>query len=266
MKAGRTLCCMIMVCLALVPSLALAKPPEPKGKLVYSDDFSDAAKSSFADTLGGKDFSRGFHAPGVYQLKLLTAKDTRWVLLAGQSFGTFTVEADVWDNSDTLTGAAAQGLVVRAQDDQHMYAVLLDSRKGQYAVRKLSGTTWSDVVPLTASPLVKQQAEVNHLRVDGEGGNFTVYLNDEQLATFSDASYAKGSIGLIVDSVDAEGAHMHFDNLMLYSPEAPAQTPTTVLPAGGAGDQSTAMLGLLALALVAAGSALSRRTAPRAWR
>src|SRR3712207_7738571 len=51
------------------------------------------------------------------------------------------------------------------QDDTHFYAVLIDPRKGEYAVRKLDGTNqWSDLVPLKASPLVKRRDAINHLR------------------------------------------------------------------------------------------------------
>ncbi|MFO7170730.1 MAG: hypothetical protein DIU80_022100, partial [Chloroflexota bacterium] len=131
-----------------------------------------------------------------------------------------------------------------------LFSVLLNPRKGQYAIRKLNGSQWTDLVPMTASPLIKRQTEVNQLRVDASGDDFTVYLNGETLATFSDSSYAKGQVGLIIDNVDAVEPHMHYDNLRLYTTEArPAALPST-----GAPDSTPlAALALAALAALALG-------------
>src|SRR5215211_50938 len=128
---------LVALVLALLPSITSAKPPDPKGKLVYEDDFSSGAKSKLEDNLQATDYQRGFHPPGVYHLKLLTNNEVRWSLLPNQSYTEFSVVADVFDFSDDIsTGDVAQGLVFRAQDNSHFYAVLVDPRKGQYAVRK----------------------------------------------------------------------------------------------------------------------------------
>ena len=243
------------LCLALWPLRASAAPPPPKGKLVYSDDFSDPQKSGLEDNIEATDYSRGFHAPGFYHLKDVKPNDTRWELFPNQAYGTFTLELDVFDNSDDFTGDVAQGVVVRAQDDDHLYAVLVDPRKGQYAIRKLDGKdTWSDLVGWKASPLVKKQAEVNHLRVDGEGDTFTVYLNGEMLDSFKDAAYAKGQLGLITSNVDAAQPHMHFDNVNVYTTEAGTAEPagsaaTGTLPNTGTASRGSPLL-LVGVALV----------------
>jgi hypothetical protein len=244
----------VVLLLALWPALVSAQPPDPKGKLVYEDDFSNPKKSGLEDNLTATDYSRGFHAPGVYHLKDLKANDTRMSLFPNQSYGQFALELDVWDNSDDFKGDISQGVVVRAQDATHYYAVLVDPRTGQYSVRKQDGTKTTDLIAAKDSPLVKQQSDVNKLRVDGEGSKFTIYLNGEQLDTFSDASYAKGSIGLIASNVDTVTNHMHFDNVEVYSTEAAAAQPTAAaggetpanLPKGGQADGSEALV--LALA------------------
>src|SRR5258706_12769660 len=69
-----------VLCLALWPALASAAPPAPKGKLVFEDDFSNPTKSGLEDNLQATDYSRGFHAPGVYHLKDLKDKATNWEL------------------------------------------------------------------------------------------------------------------------------------------------------------------------------------------
>ncbi len=60
-----------------------------------------------------------------------------------------------------------------------------------------------------------------------------VYINGEELAAFSDTSYAKGGLGFIASNVDAPANHIHFDNSKIWSTEAaaaggqPSTLPTT---------------------------------------
>ena len=221
----------LALCLAMWPALVSAAPPKPQGALVYSDDFSDPARSGLEDNVNATDYSRGFHAPGVYHLRLLKSDDTHWSLFPGQTYGSFTFEADVWDNSDDFAGDVSQGVVVRAVDQSHFYAVLLDSRKGQYAVRKMNGGKWSDLLAWKESPLVKQESEVNHIRVDGIGGSFTVYVNGDLLTGFEDGAYARGGLGLIAGNVDAAQPHIHFDNVKVYAADQTASASS--LPGAG---------------------------------
>ena len=243
---------LLAIVLALLPALASAKPPDPKGKLVYEDDFSSGAKSKLEDNLKATDYSRGFHPPGVYHLILYKDNDVRWSLFPSQSYAEFSILLDVFDFSDDIsTGDVSQGLVFRAQDNSHFYAVLIDPRKGQYAVRKQDGANkWTDLIAFKTSPLVKRQKEVNHLRVDGEGDSFTIYLNDEQLDTFKDASYAKGQIGFINANVDAKEPHMHFDNIKIYTTDTQSAAPPAALPTTGGRDEGVPALLLVAFALL----------------
>lgn len=258
MKLARTTVLMVALGLLLWPALASAAPPTPKGKLVFEDDFS-SNKSGLEDNLDASDYSRGFHAPGVYHLKDLKPNTTNWELFPKQSYGEFSYQVDTWDNSDDVSaGDLAGGLIFRATDENHFYAVMIDPRKGQYAVRKLDGAgKWSDLVAYKASPLVKRKAEVNQVRVDGEGSNFTVYLNGEKLVDFSDSSFAKGGIGVIATNVDAVGNHTHFDNVKLWSTEA-ASAPAS-LPGTGEGDSLPfAAIAICALLLLGSGVVMRR--------
>ena len=240
------------LCLLLWPAIAGAAPPTPEGKLVYEDDFS-TKKSSLEDNLTATDYSRGFHAPGVYHLKDVKEKATVAELFPEQSYGQFSYQADVWDNSDDVSaGDVAGGLAFRASDDMHYYTALVDPRTGKFAVRKLSGTTWSDLVAWTDSAAIKRKAEVNQVRVDGDGGDFTLYVNGEKLADFKDSSYAKGGIGFVATNVDAPANHIHFDNVKVYSTE-PAPTSPAALPPTGAADTAPWLILVFGLALLSLG-------------
>src|SRR5262245_36839740 len=122
------------LCLLLWPAIAGAAPPAPEGKLVYEDDFS-TKKSGLEDNLTATDYSRGFHAPGVYHLKDIKSKETASSRFPNQSYGQLSYQADVWDNSDDVSaGNISEGLVFRATDPTHFYAAMVDPRKGKFAV------------------------------------------------------------------------------------------------------------------------------------
>ena len=223
------------LCLMLWPAIAGAAPPTPKGKLVFEDDFS-SKKSGLEDNLTATDYSRGFHAPGVYHLKDLKDKETHSVLFPKQSYGEFSYQVDVWDNSDDVSaGDVAGGLAFRATDTTHFYAAMVDPRTGKYAVMKWDGSKSSALVDWTESAAIKRKAEVNQVRVDGDGGNFTLYVNGEKLADFKDSSYVKGGIGFVSSNVDAPANHIHFDNVKVYSTEEVAEQPANLPQTGGEG-------------------------------
>src|SRR5690348_4950252 len=108
--------------LAMLPALVSAEPPAPKGKLVFEDNFDSTTKSGLEDNLTATDFSRGFHPPGVYHLKVVKNNQTQWVLFPNRSFSNVTLLTDIGDFSDdTKSGTVMQGLVFRAQDANHLY-------------------------------------------------------------------------------------------------------------------------------------------------
>jgi serine/threonine protein kinase/formylglycine-generating enzyme required for sulfatase activity len=197
-------------------------PPDPIGALIYEDDFSaGGAKSGLEDLPKATDFQRGFHSPGVYHFRILQPNDTRWEILPRHTYRDFSLQIELIDNSDKFTGDVAQGMIFRVRDTEHFYALLIDPRKGQYNVRKLDGKDqWSDLIAWTPSPLIKQGADTNLLRIDAVGNAFTLYLNGAGLANFKDDTYSSGMLGMMVANVDAEQPHMHFDNIKIWSADA----------------------------------------------
>ena len=198
-------------------------PPAPAGTQVYTDDFADPTKSGLENLVKATDFQRGIHPPGVYHMLLLLPNETRVELFARQAYQNFSAQIDLNDNSDDLAGAVAQGMVFRARDRQHYYALLIDPRAGTYSLRRQDGDTQKELIPSTASPLVKLQKDVNRLRVDAADATFSFYLNDVKLAGFEDTTYTRGMLGFVVATADAPKPHMHFDNLAIWSSDTPAQ-------------------------------------------
>ena len=204
--------------------------PDPTGNLVYEEDFNaGATKSGLEDLISATDFQRGMHDPGVYHFKILQPNTTRWEIFPRHLYHNFSMQLEMWDNSDTFSGDVAQGLIFRVRDTNHFYAMLIDPRNHQYIVRKQDGeNNWTDLIAWTLSPLIKQQADHNLLRIDGADNTFTIYLNGTTLASFSDDAYASGMLGMIVANADANMPHMHFDNLQVWSNDV---TPASSLAA-----------------------------------
>jgi hypothetical protein len=269
----KRVCQMILIMVVgvmLWPMVAHGAPPAPQGALAYSNDFNTPAETAPLETTKTADYETGTHAPGVFHLKLLKNQTTHWSLLPNLSYGQFSLAVELWDNSDDYVGDVSAGMVFRAQDATHLYAVLIDPRgkQGQYAIRKLDGAdNWSDLVAWKPSALIQQKALHNELRVDADGAKFTVYLNGELLDSASDSAYARGGVGMIASNIDANAPHMHFDNLRIYTTE-PAGTVgsntsggTTALPPTGRPNPVPALgLGLIALGLIHIGMWLRRRS------
>jgi formylglycine-generating enzyme required for sulfatase activity len=218
---------------------ALAALPAPAGLLAYTDDFGAGADNS--GLLGppiAPDLALAVDPAGVFSMRLSTPDQTRWVFLPRLAAGDFSLQIDLSDASPDRTGGAAQGLVFRARDSAHFYALLLDPRHGTYRLRKQDGTDrWTDLIATTPSALIQQQDGLNQLRLDAAGDRFTLYLNGGALASARDSSYTFGMLGTLVANADARASTMHFDNLQIWTNDPPPIAST--LPAtrqGQSGD------------------------------
>jgi formylglycine-generating enzyme required for sulfatase activity len=212
-------------------------PPAATPTLEY-DRYALVSRSGLEndfDFLNTPGSTAGFQHPGTYRIQFDSPNQTRAVALARFAYSAFTMQIELSDASDAAaTGNLGQGVVVRERDRDHLYAVLLNSRSGQYTVRKLDGKDhWSDLIPWTASPLIKRPGAANRLRVDGKGDQFTVYLNEAVLAHFSDSAYQFGMLGLIGISGDAGKTVLDFDNLAIWSSDTLTGPPATLDAARG---------------------------------
>jgi serine/threonine-protein kinase len=201
--------------------------PEPAGKILLQDDFNNKADqpSALEDNLRAPDFRRGFHPPGVYHV-IPPANTSSWVALPQLLVRDFAMQIRVWDDSDELKGDFSEGVIFRARDLTHFYALLIDPRNGKYTIRKYNGlNNVTDLIPWKESELVNRQKEVNVVRVDGKDDTFTLYLNGKLLDSFKDEAYPSGLFGLISANVDAVEPHPHFDDLAIWSSDEPLKLP-----------------------------------------
>jgi hypothetical protein len=53
------------------------------------------------------------------------------------------------------------------------------------------------------------------LRVDAQGPNFLLHINDRLVSQVTDATYANGELGFYVETFDATTTHIHFDQFTI---------------------------------------------------
>jgi hypothetical protein len=56
------------------------------------------------------------------------------------------------------------------------------------------------------------------LRVEAIGPNFAFFINEQNVAHVSDAGYASGDVGFLVETLDEPLVHVHYDSLMIRKP------------------------------------------------
>jgi hypothetical protein len=185
--------------------------------VALEDDFSDEASGW---ETGDTDIARVWYENGQLHVLVEAADEITGSLFGGQlqnTFGDFSMEVDV--SVAVLPEAGAYyGILARAgEEGAYLFAV---ESGGYYAINTLIGEDWVALVDWAASDAILQGADVvNRLRIECLGPNLLFYANGTFLAEVEDATLASGAIGLIAASAEGGGAHIVFDNVVVYNVE-----------------------------------------------
>ncbi len=130
------------------------------------------------------------------------------------------------------------GLVFQFDDKDDYYAFTIAGDR--YSIWKHTGEDYSSVQPSTYSRYIKTDGSTNQLRVARLNKTIEVYVNGERLATVTDDSLYKGTIGLIVTDVasavfaDFKLYNFTDDYLSVAAPDLlPKIVKQNIGPAGG---------------------------------
>ncbi len=208
--------------------------------VILQDDFGDPA-SGWPEVAEGSVLS-GYHPPDYYHVQ---SSEPNHVSAAyfDQELMDFSMETNVFvDSTDTETGDFYYGLSVRHQAD-NFYAFMVSPRAGHWKVVKNSAAGQQILAEGEIDSLTAEN-EPDILRVDAAGADFLFQINGRIIAHLEDSDYGVGEIGFIVETIDEERAHIHYDSLLVTQAEmdmAAAPTAIAIIPTPGESVEPTAV-------------------------
>ena len=188
--------------------------------VVYQDDFSNPGSGWPSQKFDN--YFVGYHAPGYFHFDLRSPNDHFLVPIPGKtSFDDITIEAQVFVdiNNTAADGDFRYGTVFRRSGSQ-FYAFVISPRSKKWYVLKSSPTAL-EVLKEGADDSLQGPEVENTLRVDVKGQTFYLHINNHLVGEASDSDYAKGEVGLFVQTLDIVHVHVHFDLFTLRQIDVP---------------------------------------------
>ncbi len=175
-------------------------------KPLLFDDFGDpdSGWTPRSDDTG----SRGYR-DGVYFITLSTS-NWMWWDRAGYIFDDFSFQVD----AQQISGYEGNdyGVVFRLVDIDNYYRFSI-SGSGYFSLFKQEKGEWITIVEWRQSAHINPGGELNRLKVVCQGNRITLYVNDQQMTSVVDDSFAQGDIGLFAGTYDQPNNEVTFDNL-----------------------------------------------------
>lgn len=209
MRRQRLLLLLFALTLAACRSPTAIPTVTPTGPLFW-DDFSDPASgwSTLDDADGWIAYQDGalvIHNEG---------RGTALVTSPGRTFGDSVIEVEaVWSGG---TEDNWMGPVCRMQENNG-YAFLISADGYFLLARYLEGEGVSLDGPLP-SEIIQAGNVVNQLRAECAGQTLRLWVNDVLLSEKTDAAFAAGEAGLLVDSLDGTPTEVRFDHFVVRRP------------------------------------------------
>lgn len=104
------------------------------------------------------------------------------------------------------------GALFRYVDDGNLYKMDVTAA-GKWQFAKRVNGSWTALVPWTSDSAILKGTASNTLRVVAKGSNFTFFVNEKQVGTFTDSSIAAGTVGVITSNDKAGSFHVVYESL-----------------------------------------------------
>lgn len=191
-------------------AFALLSACAPGAALPFRESFDDA-RSGW--TLVQSSRANIAISSGQLRIAVKQPDSLAWSVAAGKTFDDFTLDVD----ATPLAGPDDNdyGVIVRRVDDDNFYRFEI-SGDGYYNVQKREKGKWQKlIVDWTESAAIRKGKTTNHLRVACAGRTLTFYVNQIQVAQVTDASFARGAVGVLAGTLAESGVQVAFDNLQV---------------------------------------------------
>ncbi len=203
----------IVLCLSGCTPAALTNLAVAPGGVLFQDDFSDPNSGwpRITDPSGSMDYDTN----GSYHMAVNNTNYDIWAV-SGYSYSDLRVETD----AGILDGpqVSRYGLVCRYVDPKNFYFFVVtgDGYEGIGKVKQGVQTLLGQDLMEFSSPIIGYGP--NHLRFDCIGDQLTGYVNQQSIASASDADFKQGDAGLIIGTFDKPGVVITFDNFIVTKP------------------------------------------------
>jgi len=177
---------------------------------------------------------------GTAAINMLQANSTRADEYVGSRFGDVNACVTLASGASDKSEGQVAGLIFWANDYTALYLLEVNPASGQFAVAQRSEAgAWSFPVAWAASAaVVEGMGKANTLRVQTKGASATLFINDQQVGTFTGTPPASGGmVGFYAESESSMTASETWDftNFSASAPEtvsspvASAECPGTVV-------------------------------------
>lgn len=106
------------------------------------------------------------------------------------------------------------GVMFRYQDPDNYYYFRI-SHEGRYRIGKRQNGEWIDLVKWTFSDAINKAQSENTLWLICEGDSIVAFVNQQEVASLTDDTFARGYVGLMAGSFDQADAHVAFDYIVV---------------------------------------------------
>src|SRR5919108_286704 len=189
-------------------------PSTPSPTVLLSDDFSSSQWGTGTDTDSSVEY-----ANGALQMIVYTKNYFVWSTPNDQDYQNIHMEVTALNNGTDST--TAFGLMCNQQPgaDSSFYYLAITAA-GQYAIAK--ATQGESDVFLTnndqwaSSDLIAKDAASYRVGADCGNGTLTLYVDGQQIASVSDASYTSGGVAIFTWSgEEATTTNVSFDDFLM---------------------------------------------------
>ena len=192
----------------------------PSPKVILSDDFSSTAWGTGTDADSAVEY-----ANNALQMIVYTKNYFVWSTPNDEEYQNIHMEVTAINNGTDSTTAFGIMCNQQAGADSSFYYLAM-TPAGEYAIAKAT-TDQSDVFltnndQWANSELIARDAASYRVGADCGNGTLTLYVDGQQIATASDASYTTGGIAVFTWSgEEATSTNVSFDDFLMTELELP---------------------------------------------
>ena len=185
----------------------------PSPKVILSDDFSSANWGTATDADSSVEY-----ANNALQMIVFTKNYFVWSTPNAEDYQNMHAEVTVLNNGTDST--TAFGIMCNQQEVNNNFYYLAMTPAGEYAIAKASegqkdvfltnNDAWA------SSELIAKDASSYRVGADCGNGTLILYVDGQQIASVSDASYTSGSVALFTWSgEEATTTDVSFDDFLM---------------------------------------------------